>query len=155
MVTREDCAAVLMIQAVGERGEALAPESCCYKDDRTLEALRESGDFERMRGVFAGFFAAQARSRKNLAGIRKLQRIEGAADALHGGEVRFGEHFGHHALFFFADAVFPGNGAASGKAEFQDFHRKRERSFFLPINAPVIKNQRMKISVARMKNVGD
>lgn len=49
-----------------------------------------------MGGVFAGFFAAEAGSWENFCGIGELEGIEGAADALHGGEVGFGEHFGHH-----------------------------------------------------------
>src|SRR5579859_2815332 len=35
---------------------------------------------------------------------------------VHGGEVGFGEHFGHHFLFVFADAVLAGDGAAGGDA---------------------------------------
>ena len=38
-----------------------------------------------MRDVFAGFFAAEAGSRKNFGGIAEIEGVEGAADALHGG----------------------------------------------------------------------
>ena len=74
-----------------------------------------------MRDVFAGFFAAEARGGKNFSGIAELQRVEGAADALHGGQVGFGEHFGHGVFFVLADAVFACDGAAGGDAEVENF----------------------------------
>jgi len=74
-----------------------------------------------MGSVFAGFFAAEAWCGKNFCGIAQLQWVEGAADALHGGQVGFGEHFGHGVFFVLADAVFAGDGAAGGDAEVEDF----------------------------------
>ncbi len=108
-----------------------------------------------MRNVFAGLLTAEARRGKNLCGIRKLQGIEGGADALHGGEIGFGKHFGHHALFFFADAVFAGDGAARGEAKVENFHRKRESAFFLAGNPAVVENEWVEIAVAGVKNIGD
>ena len=108
-----------------------------------------------MGDVFAGLLAAEARRGKNFCGIRKLQRIEGAADTLHGGKIGFGKHFGHHALFFFAHAVFTGDGASCGEAKFENFHRKCESGFFLAGNAAVVENEWMEIAVASMKNVGN
>src|SRR5277367_524654 len=49
------------------------------------ETVGGAGEFCGMGFVFAGFFAAEAWRWKNLRGIRKLQRVEGGADALHGG----------------------------------------------------------------------
>ena len=48
-----------------------------------LEALREAGGLERVLLVFSGRFAAEARRRENFCGIRQLQRVERAANALH------------------------------------------------------------------------
>ena len=76
-----------------------------------LKTLREAGGFERVRRVFAGSFAAETRRRKDFCGIRKLQRVESAADALHSDQIGFGEHFGHHFLLVHADTMFAGNGA--------------------------------------------
>src|ERR1700756_1703522 len=65
------------------------------------EALRDSGGFEGMSYVLAGLFAAEAGAGKHFGGIRKLLRIESAANALHGCQVRLTEHFGHDFLFVF------------------------------------------------------
>src|ERR1700721_1802700 len=86
-----------------------------------LEAVGGAGEFGRMGDVFAGFFAAEAGSWKNFSGIAEIKRVEGAADALHGGEVGFGEHFGHGVFFVLAAAVFAGDGAAGGDAEVEVF----------------------------------
>ena len=74
-----------------------------------------------MGDVFARFFAAEARRWEDFSRVGELQRVEGAADSLHGGEVGFGEHFGHGVFFVLADAVFAGDGAAGGDAEVEDF----------------------------------
>jgi hypothetical protein len=49
------------------------------------EAVGGAGQFCGMGDVLAGFFAAEARGRKNFCGIGELQGVEGAADPLHGG----------------------------------------------------------------------
>src|SRR6202008_1660377 len=95
-----------------------------YRDARTSEALRESCGFERVRNVFAGPFATEARRGENFCWIRKLERIKGPADALHRGKIGLCKHFSHHALLLFADTVLAGDGAACGEAKFEDFHRK-------------------------------
>jgi hypothetical protein len=51
----------------------------------TLEAVGGAGEFGGMRGVLAGFFAAEAWRWEHFSGIAELQRVEGAADSLHGG----------------------------------------------------------------------
>lgn len=57
------------------------------------ESLGDPGGFQGVGHIFAGFFAAEPRSRKNLRGIGELKRVKRAADALHGSEVRLAEHF--------------------------------------------------------------
>ncbi len=84
-----------------------------------------------------------------------MERVEGAADAVHGGEVGFGEHFGHHFLFVLADAVFAGDGAAGGDADFEDARGERFGGVLLAGDAAVVEDHGMKIAVACMKNIGD
>ena len=69
-----------------------------------------------MRHILAGRFTAQACPRENLGGIRKLQGIEGAAHALHGFEVRLGEHLRHHMLLLFAHTVLAGKDSLTTRA---------------------------------------
>src|SRR5215469_16566372 len=122
-------------------GDSLHRKSSVKPPPSKLKALRNARGFERMRNIFAGLFATEARCRKNLCGVRKLQRVESTADALHRGEVRLGKHFGHHGLFLFADAVFSSYGTSSGDAKFQNLERKRESGLFLSWNAAVIENE--------------
>ena len=108
-----------------------------------------------MGGVGAGLFAAEAGGGEDFCGIGKLERVEGGADALHGGEVWLGKHFGHGAFFVFADAVFAGDGAAGFDAKFENFCGESFGGFFLAGNAAVVENERMEIAVTGVENVGD
>ena len=54
---------------------------------------------------------------KSFVGVGDVLRVEGAADALHGFEVGFGEHVAHGALLLAADAVLAGDGAAGFDAD--------------------------------------
>src|SRR5437899_3046516 len=72
------------------------------------EAVGLAGEFGGVRDVFAGFFAAEAGGGEDFGGLSEVEWVEGATDALHGGEVGFGEHFGHAVLFVFADDMFAG-----------------------------------------------
>jgi len=57
----------------------------------------------------------------------------------------FGEHFGHHFLFVFANAVFAGDRAAGGNAQFENIVGEGFGRFFLAGNAAVVKNQRWRL----------
>src|SRR5260370_29220750 len=50
--------------------------------------------------------------------------------------------------------MFAGDGTAGGQAKFEDFHRERESGVFLAGDGAIVENQRMKVAVASMKNVG-
>src|SRR5580692_1435144 len=119
------------------------------------EAVGGAGDFRRMRDVFARFFAAEAGRGKNFGGIAKLERVEGATHSLHGGEVGFGEHFGHGVFLVLAYAVFAGDGAAGGDAEVEDLGRKGFGGVLLARDARVEEDERVEIAVAGMEDVGD
>jgi len=106
-----------------------------------------------VRGVLAGLFAAEARGGEHLGGIGELQRVKGAADAMHGGEVGFGEHFGHHFLFVFADAVLAGDGAAGGNANFEDAIGESFGGVLLARDAPVIEDHGMEIAIAGVEDI--
>src|SRR5262249_49917009 len=73
--------------------------SCCSRELTSgvikSEPLRDTGGLDGVRDILARRFAAKARTRKDLGGIREQQRIEGATDALHSIQVRLAEHTGH------------------------------------------------------------
>ena len=108
-----------------------------------------------MRDVLAWLLTAQTWSGEDFCGIAELQWVECAADALHGGQVGFSEHFGHHFLFVFADAVLAGDGAARGDADFEDEIGEGFGGVFLAGDAAVVENHGMEIAVAGMEDVGD
>ncbi len=93
-----------------------------------------------MRNVFARLFAAEVGRRENFCGIREIEGIEGAADALHGAQIGLAKHFGHHALFVFADTVFAGDGTASGETDFENFVGERLRGFGLAFDVAVVED---------------
>src|SRR5208282_142062 len=102
------------------------------------EALRDSGDLERMRLVTSGLFSAQPGAGKYFVGVGKLERVESAADELHGLEVRLAVHLRHHLLFLFTHAVFPGDGAACLDTQFEDAKGELLRSVLLSRDAAVV-----------------
>ena len=120
-----------------------------------LEAFGDSGGFERMRNIFSGSFATETRRGKNFGGIGKLERIEGTTNAVHGGEVGFGEHFRHHVLLLFPDAVFAGDRTARGETEFEDLEREGFGSFFLTRDVAIVEDERVEIAVTSVENIGD
>ena len=82
-----------------------------------LEIFSYSGDFERVRRVGAGFFAAESRTREEFVGVGDLVWVEGATDELHGVEVGLGVHVAHGLLFLLAHAMFTGDGPSVIDAE--------------------------------------
>src|SRR5580658_1713596 len=120
-----------------------------------LEAVGGAGEFAWMRDVLAGFFAAEAWSGENFGGIAEIERVEGAADALHGGQIGFGEHFGHGVFFVLAYAVFAGDGAAGGDTEVEYFGGEGFGGVLLAGDAGVVEDERMEVAVAGVEDVGD
>ena len=91
---------------------------------------------------------------KHFAGIGEAERIEGITQAVQAIEFVGVEHRGEVVAFLEADAVFAGDGAAHLDAHVenlsgQDFGPLEGAGF-----SAVIKNERMEIAVAGMKNVG-
>ena len=74
---------------------------------------------------------------------------------MHGGQVGFGEHFGHGVFFVLADAVFAGDGAAGGDAEVEDFGGERFGGVLLAGDARVVEDERVEVAVAGVEDVGD
>src|ERR1035441_1918222 len=107
-----------------------------------------------MRLVRSRSFGTHGRSRKHLAGIRKVLRSERAAHQLHSLQIGLGEHFRHHRLLLLAHAMFSGDGAAALHAEPQDIYREFIRTLLLAWDADVIQHQGMQIAVARVEDVG-
>ena len=122
---------------------------------RGLVAVGLTGEFGGMGDVFAGLIAAEARGGEDFGGVGEIERVEGAADALHGGEIGFGEHFGHVLLFVFTDAMLAGDGAAGGDAEIEDFGGESLRGDLLAGDALIVEDEWVEVAVASVKDVGD
>ena len=103
----------------------------------------------------AGALAAEARCGEEFFGVRDVVGIEGVANAVHGGEVGFGEHVAHDALLLAADAVFAGDGAAGVDAELKDFVGEIERAFFFACVRGVVEDHGVEVAVAGVEDVGD
>src|ERR1035438_3185623 len=121
---------------------------------RLLKKLRDSGYLQRMWLVRAGSLRTETRARENLARIRKLFGIEGAAHQLHRLQVRLRKHFRHHHLFLFANAMFACARSAAGDAQPQNIDRKLHGALLLTRNACVINHQRVQVPITRMKDIG-
>ena len=62
-----------------------------------------------MRLVFARCLATQPRPWENLGRVGKMQRIEGAAHALHGFQIRLRVHLWHHVFLLFTNTMLAGS----------------------------------------------
>src|SRR6516162_11801973 len=107
-----------------------------------------------MRRILGCFAPAQAWARKDLCGIRDPQRVEGAAQPLHGVQVRLGEHFGHHVLLLFPHSVLSGNRPAFCEAQLEDPLGKTDSRFHLPPDAMVVEHHAEQVAIARVQHVG-
>ena len=103
----------------------------------------------------AAEFGAAMQLRKHLAGVEQPVRIEGAFEALLMRQVAFVEHRPHQVALLDADPVLAGQHAADLDAEPQDVGAKGLGALDLAGLVGVVKNQRMKIAVAGMKDVRD
>ena len=127
-----------------------ASRQFCHNQNRSATPAISSGC-----GTYSPGFSPHSRVRgKHFGGIRKQQRIERAAHALHRIQVRLGEHFRHHVFLLFAHAVLAGDRSALLDAQFQNPLRQPLGRFFLTGDAAIVHHQRMQIAIARMKNVG-
>ena len=120
----------------------------CVRSVRRFQQIREGAEHIRRES------RTETRRGKHFGGIGKSERVEGATNALHGDEVGFGKHFGHHVLLFFPDAVFAGDGAAGGEREFENLEGEGFGSLFLA-GKWRSKNERVEIAVAGVENIGD
>src|SRR5579885_2940471 len=125
------------------------------RESARLETLGGARKLGGMRYVFAGLFPAEARGGKDFSGICELQRIESAANALHGSEIRFREHFGHIAFFVFANAVLASDRASRRDAQIENAGRERVGGLFLAWDAAVVEHKGVQIAVSRVKYIGD
>src|SRR5882724_1261782 len=93
--------------------------------------------------------------RKHLIGAEISARIEGIAEVFHGGEVRRREHLAHKANLFHANAVLARDAAAARQALIENLIAGGENPLHL-LGITLVKQQnRVNVSVARMKNVDD
>src|SRR6266481_580818 len=77
-------------------------------------------DLERVRSVGTCFLTTESRTREEFVRVRKLVRIKGTADELHGVEVGLGVHVAHCLLFLPANTMFSGDGSSVIDAEVEN-----------------------------------
>ena len=105
-------------------------------------------------GTGPGTSPHKPRGWHDLAGVGETVGIEGAAEALERVEVRLAEHVRHVALLVDADSVLAGDRPALVDACAHDQPRELLRPLGLPGHAAVVADERMQVSVARVKHVG-
>ncbi len=82
-------------------------------------------------------------------------RIKRTADQLHGLQVRFGEHLGHEHLLFLAYAMLSSDGAADPDAKLQNLARKLLCILLLSLDAAIVQNERVQVSISCVEDVGN
>src|ERR1700722_19862330 len=105
--------------------------------------------------VHAAEFRAAAKLREYLARIEQAVRVEGAFQPLLLIEVILVEHGVHEIALLDADSVLAGQNAADVNTQPEDLRAKRLRPVEFPRLVGVIENERMKVAVAGVKDVGD
>src|SRR5476651_2387250 len=105
--------------------------------------------------VHAAEFGAAVQLWKYLAGIQQALVVEGAFQPLLLGEIDFGEHRGHQVALLDADAVLAGQDAADLDAKPEDVSAESFGTVEFVRLVRVIENERMQITVASVKDVGD
>src|SRR5260221_12728838 len=105
--------------------------------------------------VHAAELGAAMELRKYLAGIEQTVGVEGAFEAQLLVEVDLVEHDRHEVALLNADAVLAGENATDLDAEAQDIGAERFGALELARLVGIVKDQRMEVAVAGMKDVGD
>src|SRR5215831_2597684 len=108
-----------------------------------------------MRAVRAWYLATQAGSWIDFVGIAQVVRVDGAADELVRGQVGLGEHYGHVGLLLHAYAMLPSDAAAVGYTTTNDLASKFLCAFLLPLDALIVKDQRVQVAVTGVEDIGD
>src|SRR3954454_16910904 len=122
---------------------------------RGSEDIGDAGLLQRMDTCTTSrTLPAQARRRKDLAGVAQRLRVERAAQELHDVEVVGGEHATHLPLLVMTDAVFAGDGAAVLEAQLEDARGHRFGLFRLAARL-VEQHERMQVALTGMEDVGD
>jgi len=98
-------------------------------------------------------FSAAMKLGKDLAGIEKMFVIEGAFDPDLIGEIDFIEHCRHQIAFFDTNTMLTGEHTTNLYAKAQNIGAKRFGAFEFALTIGVIKNDRMQVAVARMKDI--
>src|SRR5690349_20706919 len=93
--------------------------------------------------------------RKDLAGIEQPIGVKGAFEALLMGQIAVVEHRRHQIALFDADPVLPSQHAADLDTKLKDIGPKSLGALDLFWFVGVVKNERMKVAVASMKDIRD
>ena len=107
-----------------------------------------------MSGLQADFTAGRWTGKK-LCRIEPGIRVEGAAHACHGIQIRFAEKQTNVGFFFQSDAVLTGDAAAKFDAGAQGGSARFDDAIDFAGRAHVEQNIRVQIAVAGMEHIGD
>src|SRR5215218_3006643 len=116
---------------------------------------REFGEGEpAAMDVHPAEFGAAMQGGKHLAGVEQSLCVERAFQSLLLIKVDLAEHLGHQVPLLDTDAVFPREYAPKLDTDPQNIGAERLGSLHFPCLVRIVKDQRMQVAVARMKDVG-
>ncbi len=108
-----------------------------------------------MGSVGPRLFGAEPGTGKQFVGVGNSVGVKGAADELHGGERRLGEHVAHGLLLLAAYPVFASDGATVVHAQVQDAPREVERLLLLTRDRAVVENDGVEVAIPGVEDIGD
>ena len=98
-------------------------------------------------------FRAARAAGEDLARVEQTLGVEGAAQALHGGEVGGRVQLPHHRALLDPHPVLPGDGAAEADAHAQDLVRRIERPLLRRRIVGIEQDVRVEVAVAGMEYI--
>jgi hypothetical protein len=98
---------------------------------------------------------AAVQRRDRLARVEQSLRVEGLFHGMELGQFRAVVLHAHLVDLFQADAVFPGDGAAHGHAEFQDPAAEFLGAFQFAGGVGIVEDERMQVAITGMEDVAD
>jgi hypothetical protein len=95
------------------------------------------------------------KNRENFARVQEMPGIESAFKALLLFEIIFGEHHAHQVTFFDTHTMLAGKNTAKLNTGFKNSGTKLLGTLQIPRPVGIKKDERMKIAVTGMKDIGD
>ena len=92
---------------------------------------------------------------EHFASIGEFLRVNHVPDIFHHGYIGFAEHFRQVLALLHADPVLAGDRTAQLNAQSHNLSGQSVGAFQCPWLAAIVENQRMKVAITRVKNIGD